>query len=310
MTNAPKFPDRPQDTRASMPIYPQGNPMTLRIMVRISALICLTFEISTCKLNTSGSAVKDDSGSAYSLATPEKVNALSDESAANFNKQGYSAYHSCQDAANIYMRICARERVDCRRFSFNCGQTGHAIVMVGIKTATGAKWCPQEPQEAGMPGKLSNLDESICTNEVGQDLDASTVRQLCSISGIDTTDTTPTSNEWLGDRENPSGTISRPIACAASGKYTTVSKCYSCCNSRWNQPNDSDISRAAEWVQNCKLYCQDLLKKEPIPNDQDGDSVTDKYDMCPDTPLGVIVNQQGPRKGCPLENNQGKPVSL
>jgi len=280
------------------------------MIVRISALICLTFEISTCKLNTSGSAVKDDSGSAYSLATPEKVNALSDESAANFNKQGYSAYHSCQDAANIYMRICAREHVDCRRFNFKCGNMGHAIVMVGIDTGTGTKWCPQEPQQAGIPGKLSNMDESICKNEVGQDLDASTVRQLCSISGMDNTEATETWDQWMGDKENPSGDISRPIVCAASGDYTTVSKCYTCCNKKWNKPGGSDISRSAEWVQSCKWYCQDILKKKPIPNDQDGDSVPDQYDMCPDTPLGVIVNQQGPRMGCPLEDNQGQPVSI
>ena len=135
--------------------------------LRIGSVICFLFLLATCKhnKNTSHSRTLDQNDQGAG-ASSEVVQSIMDESSQNFAKSGYSAKHSCQDASNIAVRIANGRGVPYRRLNFSCKGGGHAIVLAKIEdTDVPVKWCPQEPQNAGIPGRSSNIDDSFCEGD-------------------------------------------------------------------------------------------------------------------------------------------------
>lgn len=237
---------------------------SLRLIAGIAAIAGTTWLTGCNPPGVTASVVaeggtKANAGQERGVATLAQLRSISDESAANFAKRGYSAYHSCQDASNVFVRICNRDKIQCRRFGFDCGSLGgHAIVQVLVQTPNGPRWCPQEPQSRGVVGATSNFDESLCGLDPDFYAFQDDIARLCekAFDAAPSDEDAPFLNSsWNGAGENPAGSLSSPLnACAASGRYSDRASCVRCCDAAWG--GDRDVARSVEWVNTCKWHCE------------------------------------------------------
>lgn len=261
--------------------------------------------VFSCNKKTSSKLAMDGDAQSLRAASLQEASSIMDESAAAFDKQGYKSSHSCQDAANVAVRIANRDGVDSRRLDIYCSGGAHAIILMKVQTDNFEMWCPQEPQRSGN-SSASNISNNLCTPDFSTTSTKEYASEVCRSTRLGIAYKPAVVHD---EGANPEGTLSSPLLACVGGeaygkKPTSVTECTRCCDMTWNKRPENPIAGSNTWLQQCKWHCEDYLGSSPTSpedpkyKDTDGDTVIDTKDLCPNTPKGRLVHQSGTWAGC------------